>query len=177
LFLISAEIKSGKAQLWHFLLDRLSDFNSAVITWEGNYGEFRILDPEKLAKLWGEKSGRPKMSYQTMSRAMRHYYSKGILSKVKHKKWCYSFSQKALETAIKNDLVKKVPYSPPPTALFQSRPDYYQTYGLGQEVLNGKGFFPSSWSFDMMQYQQEALGMFLQENFSIPPFSPNMAYF
>lgn len=176
-FFSTANSKVGKAQLWHFLLERLSDFNNSIIRWEGNYGEFRILDPEKLAKLWGEKSSRPKMSYQTMSRAMRHYYGKGILSKVKHKKWCYRFSRNALEMAVNNDLVTDFPYTAPPTACFYPRPEYYQPYSLGQDFVNGRSLFASQWSYDLTQYQQETLGMFMDENFSLSPFSPNIAYF
>jgi hypothetical protein len=61
-----------------------------------------MISPEQVAKRWGDKSGRRNMTYQTMSRALRHYYSKGILSKVKHKKWCYRFSCDALEGAARN---------------------------------------------------------------------------
>lgn len=90
----------SKVQLWQFLLELLTDdTNSKIIKWEGDYGEFRMNDPEEVAKLWGRRSGRRKMTYQTMSRALRHYYCKDVLYKVKHKKWCYRFSFDTLEMA------------------------------------------------------------------------------
>ncbi|KAG7174687.1 Friend leukemia integration 1 transcription factor-like [Homarus americanus] len=56
---------SGQIQLWQFLLELLLEpANAAVITWEGTAGEFKILDPDEVAKRWGSTS-RPEQLQQT----------------------------------------------------------------------------------------------------------------
>ncbi|CAJ0563507.1 unnamed protein product, partial [Mesorhabditis spiculigera] len=48
--------------------------------WEDpNEGVFRIVESEKLARLWGERKNNTKMTYEKLSRAMRTYYDKQIL--------------------------------------------------------------------------------------------------
>ncbi|XP_042211683.1 Friend leukemia integration 1 transcription factor-like [Homarus americanus] len=55
---------SGQIQLWQFLLELLLEpANAAVITWEGTAGEFKILDPDEVAKRWGERKSKPNMNY------------------------------------------------------------------------------------------------------------------
>ena len=45
---------SGQIQLWQFLLELLSDGSNAhCIVWEGGNGEFKLLDPDEVARKWG----------------------------------------------------------------------------------------------------------------------------
>lgn len=55
--LFSFVIGSGQIQLWQFLLELLSDThsNAHCITWEGQNGEFKLLDPDEVARKWGER--------------------------------------------------------------------------------------------------------------------------
>ena len=47
---------SGQIQLWQFLLELLSDSaNAGCITWEGTNGEFKMTDPDEVARCWGER--------------------------------------------------------------------------------------------------------------------------
>ena len=63
---------SGQIQLWQFLLELLlEESNSAIITWEDAEGQFRILDPDEIARLWGKRKNRPNMNYDKLSRALR----------------------------------------------------------------------------------------------------------
>ena len=63
---------SGQIQLWQFLLELLSDAaNSAIITWEGTNGEFKLTDPDEVARKWGERKSKPNMNYDKLSRALR----------------------------------------------------------------------------------------------------------
>lgn len=42
---------SGQIQLWQFLLELLSDsHNAPCITWEGTQGEFKLVDPDEVAR-------------------------------------------------------------------------------------------------------------------------------
>ncbi|KAI4889444.1 hypothetical protein NFI96_021263, partial [Prochilodus magdalenae] len=88
----SAQHGSGQIQLWQFLLELLSDSNnSAIITWEGTNGEFKMTDPDEVAKRWGERKSKPNMNYDKLSRALRYYYDKNIMTKVHGKRYAYKF--------------------------------------------------------------------------------------
>ena len=72
---------SGQIQLWQFLLELLSDAsNSAIITWEGTNGEFKLTDPDEVSRKWGERKSKPNMNYDKMSRALRSVASFFFLS-------------------------------------------------------------------------------------------------
>ena len=64
---------SGQIQLWQFLLELLSDpdSNSAYISWESNQGEFKLIDPDEVARKWGLRKTKPNMNYDKLSRALR----------------------------------------------------------------------------------------------------------
>lgn len=89
---------SGQIQLWQFLLELLTDSaNAAVITWEGTAGEFKILDPDEVARRWGERKSKPNMNYDKLSRALRYYYDRNLMTKVHGKRYAYKFDFRALE--------------------------------------------------------------------------------
>jgi len=70
----------GQIQLWQFLLELLSDSdNSTCITWDGTSGEFKLTDPDEVARRWGERKSKPNMNYDKLSRALRYYYDKNIM--------------------------------------------------------------------------------------------------
>ncbi|XP_066499712.1 fli-1 proto-oncogene, ETS transcription factor-related sequence isoform X3 [Hoplias malabaricus] len=91
---------SGQIQLWQFLLELLSDSgNSAIITWEGTNGEFKMTDPDEVAKRWGERKSKPNMNYDKLSRALRYYYDKNIMTKVHGKRYAYKFDFQGISQA------------------------------------------------------------------------------
>jgi len=53
-----------------------------AVMWSGGYGEFTVIRPEALAKLWGQCKNRPNMTYDKLSRALRYYYDRNIITKV-----------------------------------------------------------------------------------------------
>ncbi|GIY19209.1 transcriptional regulator Erg [Caerostris extrusa] len=58
---------SGQIQLWQFLLELLSDSSNAnCITWEGTNGEFKLTDPDEVARRWGERKSKPNMNYDKL---------------------------------------------------------------------------------------------------------------
>ena len=74
---------SGQIQLWQFILELLSSSdNASFILWTGPDGEFRMLDPEEVARRWGRRKNKAAMNYDKMGRALRYYYDKLILRKV-----------------------------------------------------------------------------------------------
>lgn len=74
---------NGQIQLWQFLLELLTDRSAReVIQWLGDEGEFKLINPEAVAQLWGERKHKPTMNYEKLSRALRYYYDGDMISKV-----------------------------------------------------------------------------------------------
>lgn len=91
----------GQIQLWQFLLELLSDSrNAAIIAWEGTNGEFKLSDPDEVARKWGERKSKPNMNYDKLSRALRYYYDKNIMTKVHGKRYAYKFDFAGLAQAM-----------------------------------------------------------------------------
>ncbi|XP_075868206.1 transcription factor ETV6 isoform X2 [Nelusetta ayraudi] len=69
--------------LWDYVYQLLSDSRyENYIRWEDEESKvFRIMDPNGLARLWGNHKNRTNMTYEKMSRALRHYYKLNILRK------------------------------------------------------------------------------------------------
>ena len=63
-----------------------------MIQWTGNEYEFTILQPDDIAALWGDRKGKPGMTFNKLSRVLRYYYSKGIMIKVPGKKQTFKFT-------------------------------------------------------------------------------------
>ncbi|XP_045191412.2 uncharacterized protein LOC123548311 isoform X2 [Mercenaria mercenaria] len=91
----------GQIQLWQFLLELLSDSrNAQIIAWEGTNGEFKLSDPDEVARKWGERKSKPNMNYDKLSRALRYYYDKNIMTKVHGKRYAYKFDFAGLAQAM-----------------------------------------------------------------------------
>ncbi|XP_059184600.1 ETS domain-containing protein Elk-4 isoform X2 [Centropristis striata] len=78
--------------LWQFLLQLLLDSsNEQLICWTNEEGEFKLLQAEEVARLWGARKNKPNMNYDKLSRALRYYYDKNIIKKVNGQKFVYRF--------------------------------------------------------------------------------------
>ncbi|KAL1021638.1 hypothetical protein UPYG_G00015940 [Umbra pygmaea] len=78
--------------LWQFLLHLLKDnSHSHLISWTSGDGEFKLLDAEEVARLWGLRKNKTNMNYDKLSRALRYYYDKNIIKKVSGQKFVYKF--------------------------------------------------------------------------------------
>ncbi|KAK2844957.1 hypothetical protein Q5P01_011616 [Channa striata] len=130
-------VGSGQIQLWQFLLELLSDSGNAnIITWEGTNGEFKMTDPDEVAKRWGERKSKPNMNYDKLSRALRYYYDKSIMTKVHGKRYAYKFDFHGISQAHQNhtaDGAIKYPNDMP----------YVQTYHSHQPKVNFMSPHPS----------------------------------
>lgn len=71
----------------------------ACIAWEGTNGEFKLTDPDEVARRWGERKSKPNMNYDKLSRALRYYYDKNIMTKVHGKRYAYKFDFHGLAQA------------------------------------------------------------------------------
>uniref|UniRef100_A0A915JBQ0 ETS domain-containing protein n=1 Tax=Romanomermis culicivorax TaxID=13658 RepID=A0A915JBQ0_ROMCU len=83
---------SNTITLWQFLLELLFDQQyQSLIKWTSNDGEFKLVNAESVAKLWGRRKNKPSMNYDKLSRALRYYYDKNIITKVLGQKFAYKF--------------------------------------------------------------------------------------
>ncbi|XP_068247697.1 transforming protein p68/c-ets-1-like [Palaemon carinicauda] len=83
---------SGPIQLWQFLLELLTDKKQQqYISWTGDGWEFKLTDPDEVARLWGMRKNKPKMNYEKLSRGLRYYYDKNIIHKTAGKRYVYRF--------------------------------------------------------------------------------------
>lgn len=83
---------SGPIQLWQFLLELLTDKSCQhFISWTGDGWEFKLSDPDEVARRWGIRKNKPKMNYEKLSRGLRYYYDKNIIHKTAGKRYVYRF--------------------------------------------------------------------------------------
>ncbi|XP_075768095.1 protein C-ets-2 [Pelodiscus sinensis] len=83
---------NGPIQLWQFLLELLTDKScQSFISWTGDGWEFKLADPDEVARRWGRRKNKPKMNYEKLSRGLRYYYDKNIIHKTSGKRYVYRF--------------------------------------------------------------------------------------
>ncbi|XP_058145258.1 Friend leukemia integration 1 transcription factor isoform X3 [Dasypus novemcinctus] len=130
---------SGQIQLWQFLLELLSDSaNASCITWEGTNGEFKMTDPDEVARRWGERKSKPNMNYDKLSRALRYYYDKNIMTKVHGKRYAYKFDFHGIAQALQPHPTESSMYKYP------SDISYMPSYHAHQQKVNFVPPHPSS---------------------------------
>ncbi|XP_072212152.1 transcription factor ETV7 isoform X8 [Excalfactoria chinensis] len=79
--------------LWDYIYQLLSDSRyEPYIKWEDKEAKlFRIINPHGLAQLWGNHKNRMNMTYEKMSRALRHYYKLNIIKREPGQKLLFRF--------------------------------------------------------------------------------------
>lgn len=110
--------------LWQFLLELLlNNQYKQIITWTNNDGEFKLVNAEEVARLWGLRKNKLNMNYDKLSRALRYYYDKNIIKKVLGQKFVYRFV--AFPEIIKME--NKIP--------FHIKMESYNRYVLSRSVF------------------------------------------
>ena len=61
--------------------DPIKDYGMDARMPAGDGWEFKLSDPNEVARRWGLRKNKPKMNYATISRSLRQYYNKNIIHK------------------------------------------------------------------------------------------------
>ncbi|XP_046306630.1 transcription factor ETV7 isoform X3 [Marmota monax] len=79
--------------LWDYVYQLLRDARyEPYVRWEDKDAKvFRVVDPNGLARLWGNQKNRVNMTYEKMSHALRHYYKLNIIRKEPGQKLLFRF--------------------------------------------------------------------------------------
>lgn len=78
--------------LWKFLLEQLLK-GPGLIRWiDQRCGTFRFVDTIEISRLWGEKKRKSDMNFEKLSRAIRHYYRSGFMSRCEGTRLVYKIN-------------------------------------------------------------------------------------
>ncbi|ETE63852.1 Friend leukemia integration 1 transcription factor [Ophiophagus hannah] len=104
----------------------------------GTNGEFKMTDPDEVARRWGERKSKPNMNYDKLSRALRYYYDKNIMTKVHGKRYAYKFDFHGIAQALQPHPTESSMYKYP------SDLSYMPSYHAHQQKMNFVPPHPSS---------------------------------
>lgn len=166
--------------LWQFLLDLLMKQQySGIICWTNNEGEFKLLDAEQVAKLWGLKKNKNNMNYDKLSRALRYYYDKDIIKKVMGQKFVYKFVSfpEMVKTENRIPFKKKMesivsdsnPASSAPLSTTMSGFQTLRPYDVKAGLIHSAQFAATAFAQQQMLREHAVVQAMTERKYPIPP--------
>ncbi|XP_034944352.1 ETS domain-containing transcription factor ets-5-like isoform X2 [Chelonus insularis] len=141
----SRTVSGGQVQLWQFLLELLSDSsNSSCIAWGDSNGEFKLTDPDEVARRWGQRKSKPNMNYDKLSRALRYYYDKNIMTKVQGKRYAYKFDFHGLMIACQTQAGVTIDSQTPQSSSVRHNHHTHHVYSTTSSLQHSGGLQTSS---------------------------------
>ncbi|KAM9752812.1 transcription factor ETV7 isoform 2-T2 [Menidia menidia] len=118
--------------LWDYVYQLLCDDQyQSYIRWEDQDSlVFRVVDPNGLARLWGNHKNRDNMTYEKMSRALRHYYKLNIIKKERGQKLLFRFLKLPQDIRKQQVVAGSTEHSP---LLDRDFPDSSPVHELGED--------------------------------------------
>src|ERR1043165_279803 len=84
---------------------------------------------DEVARRWGERKSKPNMNYDKLSRALRYYYDKNIMTKVHGKRYAYKFDFQGLAQACQaNSPEFQLPYAAAAVAAAAAHHHHHHPY-------------------------------------------------
>ncbi|XP_053280714.1 transcription factor ETV7 [Pleuronectes platessa] len=119
--------------LWDYVYQLLCDERyQPYIRWEDRDSlVFRVVDPNGLACLWGNHKNRDNMTYEKMSRALRHYYKLNIIKKERGQKLLFRFLK--LPHDIRKQQADPAESPEPSPPLYGNFPDCSPTHEISED--------------------------------------------
>ncbi|XP_076471186.1 uncharacterized protein LOC143301066 [Babylonia areolata] len=81
-----------KNLLWKFLLTVLDNHADLAQWTDLKRGVFKFVDTASISKLWGQRKHKNDMTFEKLSRGIRHYYKRGLMERMPNTRLVYKFN-------------------------------------------------------------------------------------
>ncbi|XP_046333212.1 ETS-related transcription factor Elf-1-like [Haliotis rufescens] len=78
--------------LWKFILQVLENRPDLAKWVNRSEGTFKFVDTTVMSRMWGEKKRKRDMTFEKLSRGIRHYYKSGLMSRIEGTRLVYKFN-------------------------------------------------------------------------------------
>ncbi|KAL8579154.1 hypothetical protein ACOMHN_010738 [Nucella lapillus] len=78
--------------LWKFLLWMLEQHPDVVQWKDVKSGVFKFVDTARVSVMWGQRKRKTDMTFEKLSRGIRHYYKRGLMERLSHTRLMYKFN-------------------------------------------------------------------------------------
>lgn len=81
-----------KNLLWKFLLWVLDNQTDLAQWTDVRKGIFKFVDTARISTMWGQRKHKRDMTFEKLSRGIRHYYKRGLMERMPHTRLVYKFN-------------------------------------------------------------------------------------
>ncbi|KAK7480405.1 hypothetical protein BaRGS_00028324, partial [Batillaria attramentaria] len=81
-----------KNLLWKFLLWVLENQPDLAQWTDVKRGVFKFVDTARISRMWGQRKHKKDMTFEKLSRGIRHYYKRGLMERLANTRLVYKFN-------------------------------------------------------------------------------------